>query len=76
MDSVPIQCVCVFSGVLLSGPVVGQQEVLVFAGKAEFKVPERSPGAEERPETHEEHDDIGGNQAAHVLRVLECLGEK
>lgn len=60
----------------LSGPVVGKQEVLVFAGEAEFEVPERTAGTVKSPHAHQEQDDVGGNQAADVLRVLEGLHEK
>lgn len=60
----------------LSGPVVGEQEVLVFAGEAEFEVPERTAGGVKRPDPHQEQDDVGGNQAADVLGVLEGLHEK
>lgn len=60
----------------LSGPVVGKQEVLVFAGEAEFEVPERTTSSVERPDTHQEQDDVGGNQADNVLGVLEGLHEK
>lgn len=57
----------------LSGPVVGQQEVLVLAGDAEFDVPQRTAGSVEGPHPHQEEDDVGGNQAGHVLWVLEGL---
>lgn len=60
----------------LSGPVVGEQKVLVFAGEAEFEVPERTAGSVERPDAHHEQDDVGGNQAGNVTRVLESLHEK
>lgn len=60
----------------LSGPVVGKQEVLVFAGEAEFEVPERTAGSVERPDAHQEQDDVGGNQAGNILGVLEGLHEK
>lgn len=55
----------------LSGPVVGEQEVFVFAGEAEFEVPERTAGGVKGPDAHQEQDDVGGNQAGHVLGVLE-----
>lgn len=57
----------------LSRPVVGQQEVLVLAGDAEFKVPQRTAGSVEGPHSHQEEDDVGRNQAGHVLWVLEGL---
>lgn len=60
----------------LSGPVVGQQEVLVLAGEAELEVPERSASGVEGPDAHEEQDDVGGHQAGHVLGVLERLQEE
>lgn len=53
--------------------MVGQQEVLVFAGEAEFEVPQGAARGVKRPNAHEEHDDVGGNQAGDVLRVLEGL---
>lgn len=66
-----------FLGVLpLSGPVVGEQEVLVFAGEAEFEVPERAAGGVERPDAHQEQDDVGGDQAGDVFGVLEGLQEE
>lgn len=55
----------------LSGPVVSQQEVLVFAGEAEFEVPERATCGVKCPDAHYEQDDVGGNQAADVIWVLE-----
>ncbi len=59
----------------LSGPVVGQQEVFVFAGEAELEVPERPAGRVKRPDAHQEQDDVGGNEAGDILGVLECLEE-
>lgn len=68
----PAHCWCA----ALSGPVVGEKEVLVFAGETEFEVPERTTGSIERPDAHQEQDDVGGNQAGDVLGVLEGLHEK
>ena len=53
--------------------MVGKQEVLVFAGEAEFEVPEGSAGSVKSPDAHQEQVDVGGNQAGDVLWVLECL---
>lgn len=55
----------------LSGPVVGKQEVLVFAGQAEFEVPEGAAGRVKGPDAHQEQDDISGDEAGDVLGVLE-----
>lgn len=69
MESAPHTARCA----ALSGPVVGQQEVLVLAGDAEFEVPQRAAGGVEGPHPHQEEDDVGGNQAGHVPWVLEGL---
>jgi len=60
----------------LSGPVVGEQEVLIFASEAELEVPERAAGRVKRPDAHQEQDDVGGNKAGDVLWVLEGLQGK
>lgn len=60
----------------LSGPVVGEQEVSVFADETEFEVPERAAGTAECPDAHQEQQDVGGNQSGDVLGVLEGLLEK
>lgn len=60
---------------MLSGPVIGQQEVLVFAGEAELEVTQRPPRAEERPASHQQRHQVGGDQAAFVLGVQERLQE-
>lgn len=61
---------------VLSGPVVGEQKVLVFASEAEFEVPEWTTGSVERPDAHQEQDDVGGNQAGNITRILEGLQKK
>lgn len=53
--------------------MIGQQEVLVGAGEAEFEVSERTSGAIKGPDSHQEQHDVRGHEAGHVLRVLERL---
>lgn len=61
---------------MLSGPVVSEQKVLVFAGEAELEVSEGSASGVKGPDAHEEQYDVGGNQTGNVAGVLEGLKKK
>lgn len=57
----------------LSRPVVGQQEVFIFTGKAEFEVPQRSSSTQVRPGRHDRQYDVGRDQTALIVWVHKCL---
>lgn len=60
----------------LSRPVIGQQEVFIFTGEAEFEVPQRSSSTQVRPGRHDRQYDVGRDQTALIVWVHKCLWGK
>lgn len=57
----------------LSWPVIGQQEVFIFTGEAEFEVPQRSSSTQVRPGRHDRQYDVGRDQTALIVWIHKCL---
>lgn len=61
----------------LSWPVIGQQEVFIFTGEAEFEVPQGSSSTQVRPGRHDRQYDVGRDQTALIVWVHKWLyGER
>lgn len=57
----------------LSLPMIGQQEVFIFTGEAEFQVPQRSSSTQVRPGRHDRQYDVGRDQTAWIVWIHKCL---
>lgn len=56
----------------LSWPMIGQQEVFIFTGEAEFEVPQRSSSTQVRPDRHDRQYDVGRDQTALIVWIHKC----